>query len=51
MWSAHLAYRVEFDPETLKDLKKLDRPMQQRLVGFLKTLVGQLQQVRKCRVG
>ena len=37
-----LAYRVEFDPDALKDLKKLDRPVQQRLLGFLKTRVGQL---------
>jgi mRNA interferase RelE/StbE len=37
-----LAYRVEFDPEALKDLKKLDRPVQQRLVGFLRTRVATL---------
>ena len=42
----HLAYRVEFDPEALKDLKKLDRPVQQRLVGFLKTRVGTLDNPR-----
>jgi mRNA interferase RelE/StbE len=46
MWSAHLVYRVEFDPEALKDLKKLDRPVQQRLVGFLKTRVGTLDNPR-----
>lgn len=46
MWSANLAYRVEFDPEALKDLKKLDRPVQQRLVGFLKTRVGALENPR-----
>jgi mRNA interferase RelE/StbE len=40
MWSANLAYRVEFDPEALRDLKKLDRQVQQRLVGILKTRVG-----------
>jgi mRNA interferase RelE/StbE len=32
-----LAYRIEFDPAALKDLKKLDRAVQQRLVGFLRT--------------
>jgi mRNA interferase RelE/StbE len=37
-----LADRVEFDPEALKDLRKLDRPVQQRLVGFLKTRVATL---------
>lgn len=41
-----MAYRVEFDPEALKDLKKLDRPVQQRLVGFLKTRVGALEDPR-----
>jgi mRNA interferase RelE/StbE len=41
-----LAYRVEFDPEALKDLKKLDRPVQQRLVGFLRTRVGMLENPR-----
>jgi mRNA interferase RelE/StbE len=66
MWSAILVYRVEFDPQALKDLKKLDRPVQQRLVGFLRTRVGVLDNPRdigealsgatlrhywKCRVG
>jgi len=41
-----LAHRVEFDPEALKDLKKLDRPVQQRLVAFLKTRVGALEDPR-----
>lgn len=46
MWSASLAYRIEFDPDALKDLKKLDRPIQQRLVGFLKTRIGALENPR-----
>ncbi len=41
-----MAYKVEFDPEALKDLKKLDRPVQQRLVGFLKTRLGALEDPR-----
>lgn len=41
-----MAYRVDFDPEALKDPKKLDRPVQQRLVGFLKTRVGALEDPR-----
>jgi mRNA interferase RelE/StbE len=41
-----LAYRVEFDPAALKDLKRLDLPVQQRLVGFLKTRVGALDNPR-----
>ena len=43
MWSAILARRVEFDPAELKDLRKLDRAMQQRLVGFLRTRVATLE--------
>lgn len=46
MWSANLAYRVEFDPEVVKDLKKLDRPVRQRLVGFLRTRVATLDNPR-----
>ena len=41
-----LAYRVEFDPDALKELKRLDRPVQQRLVGFLKLRVGTLENPR-----
>jgi len=37
-----LAYEIEFDPEAVKDLKKLDRPVQQRLIGFLKLRVATL---------
>lgn len=47
MWSALLAYKVEFDPDALKDLKKLDRPVQQRLLGFLKSRVGLLDDPRE----
>jgi mRNA interferase RelE/StbE len=41
-----LVYRVEFDPAALKDLKKLDRAVQQRLVGFLRTRVAALDDPR-----
>lgn len=27
-----MAFEIEFDPEAVKDLKKLDRPVQQRIV-------------------
>lgn len=37
-----MGYSVEFDPAALKDLKKIDRPVQQRLVGFLRTRVAVL---------
>ena len=37
-----MAFEIEFDPDALKDLKKLDRPVQQRLVGFLGQRVATL---------
>ena len=42
-----MAYEIEFDPDALKDLKKLDRPVQQRLVGFLRLRVGKLDNPRE----
>lgn len=42
-----MAYEIEFDPDALKDLKKLDRPIQQRLVGFLKLRVATLENPRE----
>ena len=41
-----MAYKVEFDPDALKDLRRLDRPIQQRLVGFLKLRVAVLDNPR-----
>lgn len=34
-----MGYEIEFDPDAVKDLKKLDRLVQQRLIAFLKTRV------------
>ena len=42
MWSASLAWQIEFDPEALQDLRKIDKPIQIRLVGFLRTRVSSL---------
>lgn len=42
-----MAFKIEFDPEALKDLKKLDRPIQQRLVGFLGQRVARLDNPRE----
>jgi mRNA interferase RelE/StbE len=42
-----LGFEIEFDPDALKDLKKLDRPVQQRLLGFLKTRVAALDNPRE----
>lgn len=42
-----MAYEIEFDPDALKDLKKLDRPIQQRLLAFLKQRVASLDNPRE----
>jgi len=42
-----LAYEIEFDPEAVKDLKRLDRPIQQRIVGFLRERVATLDNPRQ----
>ena len=41
-----MAFEIEFDPEAVKDLKKLDRSVQQRLIGFLKQRVATLDNPR-----
>ncbi len=41
-----MAFEIEFDPEAVKDLKKLDLPVQQRLIGFLKLRVATLENPR-----
>ncbi|MDP1650196.1 MAG: type II toxin-antitoxin system RelE/ParE family toxin [Rubrivivax sp.] len=38
--------QVEFDPAAVDDLKKLDRPLQQRLLGFLRKRVATLDDPR-----
>ena len=42
-----MAYEIEFDPEAVKDLKKLDRPVQQRIVAFLRERVATLDNPRQ----
>lgn len=46
MWSASLAWQIEFDPDALKELKKLDRPIQTRLVAFLRDRLSPLDDPR-----
>jgi mRNA interferase RelE/StbE len=41
-----LACQIEFDPDALKDLRKIDKPVQVRLVGFLRSRVGALDDPR-----
>jgi mRNA interferase RelE/StbE len=42
-----LAFEIEFDPDAVKDLRKLDGPVQQRLVAFLKERVAPLENPRE----
>ena len=37
-----MAWQIEFDPDALKDLRKIDKHIQIRLVGFLRTRVSSL---------
>lgn len=46
MWSESLAWQIEFDPDVLKELKKLDRPVQLRLLGFLRDRLARLDDPR-----
>ena len=46
MWSANLAWQIEFDPDALKELKRLDRPVQMRLVAFLRDRLAPLDDPR-----
>ena len=41
-----MAYEIEFDPEAVKDLKKLDRSIQARLLAFLRQRVAPLENPR-----
>jgi mRNA interferase RelE/StbE len=41
-----LGWAVEFDPDAVKDLKKLDRPVQSRILSFLSERVAALDDPR-----
>ena len=41
-----MAWRIEFDPAAAKELRKLDRPVQQRLLGFMRLRVAPLEDPR-----
>ncbi len=42
-----MAFEIEFDPDAVRDLKKLDRPLQQRLIEFLRQRVAPLKNPRE----
>ncbi|MDO9157937.1 MAG: type II toxin-antitoxin system RelE/ParE family toxin [Burkholderiaceae bacterium] len=41
-----MAWQVEFDPDALKELKRLDRPVQIRLIAFLRDRLAPLDDPR-----
>lgn len=41
-----MAWQIEFDPGALRDLQKLDKSIQLRLVGFLRTRISPLDNPR-----
>lgn len=41
-----MGFEIEFDPAAIDDLKKLDRPIQQRMLGFLRQRVAVLDDPR-----
>jgi mRNA interferase RelE/StbE len=41
-----LAWIVEFDPDAVKDLKKLDKQVQRRIVDFLRVRLSPMQNPR-----
>ena len=41
-----MAFEIEFDLDAVKDLKRLDRQVQERLIGFLKSRVATLKNPR-----
>ena len=46
MWSAALAWRIEFEDTALKELAKLDKPVAKRIVTFLRERVAELDDPR-----
>lgn len=46
MWSAILAWRIEFEDAALKELAKLDKPVARRILAFLRERVAQLDDPR-----
>ncbi len=46
MWSAQLAWRIEFEDAALKELAKLDKPVAKRILAFLRERVAVLDDPR-----
>ena len=35
-----MAWRIEFHPDAVQDISKLDRPIQKRIIGYLKERIA-----------
>lgn len=46
MWSAALAWQIEFEDAALKELAKLDKPVARRILAFLRERVAALDDPR-----
>ena len=42
-----MAWRVEFDPDAVRDLKKLDKQVQTRILAFLRERLARLENPRE----
>jgi mRNA interferase RelE/StbE len=42
-----MAWKIEFDPAALKELSKLDKPVEQRILRFLRERVARLDDPRQ----
>ena len=42
-----MAWKIEFDPAALKELSKLDKPVEQRILKFLRERVARLDDPRQ----
>lgn len=42
-----MAWKIEFDPAALKELSKLDKPVEQRILKFLRERVARLDDPRR----
>ncbi len=42
-----MAWDIEFDPDAVKDLKKLDKQVQVRILGFLRSRLGAMENPRE----
>jgi mRNA interferase RelE/StbE len=42
-----MAWKIEFDPAALKELSKLDKPVEQRILKFLRERIARLDDPRQ----